>query len=70
VIATAIFLICVAALVDERNAHPDPGMVPFLVAMVVFSCGLAFGGTCINPARDLGPRVFTAIAGWGMEVFR
>jgi glycerol uptake facilitator-like aquaporin len=30
-----------------------------------FNCGYA-----INPARDLGPRLFTWIGGWGTEVFR
>ena len=24
---------------------------------------------CFNPARDLGPRVFSAMAGWGMVPF-
>jgi glycerol uptake facilitator-like aquaporin len=35
--------------------------------------GMTFGfnaGYAINPARDLGPRLFTAVAGWGGEVFR
>ncbi|MEQ1843616.1 MAG: aquaporin, partial [Verrucomicrobiales bacterium] len=35
--------------------------------------GMTFGfnsGYAINPARDLAPRIFTAIAGWGPEVFR
>jgi glycerol uptake facilitator-like aquaporin len=27
-------------------------------------------GYAINPARDLGPRLFTLIAGWGTDVFR
>ncbi|TNN67014.1 Aquaporin-3 [Liparis tanakae] len=26
-------------------------------------------GYAVNPARDLGPRLFTAVAGWGTEVF-
>ncbi len=43
------------------------------VALIVLGLGLALGGTtgyAINPARDLGPRLFTFVAGWGAEVFR
>ena len=40
-----------------------------LVALIGMSFGLN-AGYAINPARDLGPRLFTALAGWGGEVFR
>src|SRR5690606_6531304 len=62
----------VLSLTDERNAPPTPGMTPLFVGLIVVAIGMAFGvnaGYAINPARDLGPRLFTAVAGWGTEVF-
>ncbi|CAB1332633.1 unnamed protein product [Coregonus sp. 'balchen'] len=44
----------------------------FTVGFVVLVIGLSMGfnsGYAVNPARDLGPRIFTALAGWGSEVF-
>jgi glycerol uptake facilitator-like aquaporin len=44
-----------------------------VVGLIVTLIGMTFGfnaGYAINPARDLGPRLFTAVAGWGGEVFR
>ena len=50
-----------------------PGWVgPILVGALVVAIGVSFGfnaGYAINPARDLGPRLFTAVAGWGAGVF-
>jgi glycerol uptake facilitator-like aquaporin len=51
---------------------PPGWMGPLLVGLLVVGIGVAFGfnaGYAINPARDLGPRLFTAVAGWGGDVF-
>jgi glycerol uptake facilitator-like aquaporin len=63
----------VFALTDRRNLAPDPRLGPVLFGAAVVLIGMTFGynaGYAINPARDLGPRLFTALAGWGSEVFR
>jgi MIP family channel proteins len=71
VVGTALLLLVIFALGDRRNAGPASGG-PVLVGALVVAIGMTFGmnaGYAINPARDLGPRVFTALAGWGGEVF-
>uniref|UniRef100_A0A1I8A2Q2 Aquaporin n=1 Tax=Steinernema glaseri TaxID=37863 RepID=A0A1I8A2Q2_9BILA len=37
--------------------------------LCVVGMSLANAGTGMNPARDLAPRIFTYIAGYGIEVF-
>jgi MIP family channel proteins len=72
VVGTALLLLVIFALGDRRNAAPASGG-PVLVGALVAAIGMSFGfnaGYAINPARDLGPRLFTALAGWGGEVFR
>jgi MIP family channel proteins len=73
VVGTAILVGVIFALIDTRNAPPAAGLGPLVVGLLVVAIGAAFGfnsGYAINPARDFGPRLFTAIAGWGAEVFR
>ncbi|MEE6510838.1 hypothetical protein FKM82_031149 [Ascaphus truei] len=73
VIATAALLVCILAVVDEGNNAAPRGLQPFVIGLVVLLVGLSMGFNCgypINPARDLAPRCFTSIAGWGLEVFR
>jgi MIP family channel proteins len=73
VVGTAVLLLVIFALGDGRNLAPDPRVGPVVVGLAVVLIGMTFGfnsGYAINPARDLGPRLFTAVAGWGGEVFR
>lgn len=59
---------CVLAIVDPNNNAVPGGLEPFTVGFVVLVIGLSMGfnsGYAVNPARDLGPRLFTALAGWG-----
>lgn len=72
VVGTALLVGCVFAIIDKNNNSPDQGVVPVMIGLVVFIIGATFGFNCgyaINPARDLGPRLFTAVAGWGFGVF-
>jgi glycerol uptake facilitator protein len=66
VIGTALLLLMIFALGDERNQ--PPGILgPALVGLVVVAIGMSFGGLhgyAINPARDFGPRLFTVLAGF------
>jgi glycerol uptake facilitator protein len=66
VIGTALLLMLIFAIVDERN-QPSGSLSPILIGLVVVGIGMAFGGLhgyAINPARDFGPRLFTVIAGF------
>jgi MIP family channel proteins len=73
VAGTAILVALIFAIIDPRNVAPPGWVGPLLFGGLVVAIGMAFGfnaGYAINPARDLGPRLFTAVAGWGGDVFR
>ena len=73
IVGTALLLLVLFAISDAKNLAPEPKLAPVVVGLVVMLIGMTFGynaGYAINPARDLGPRLFTAVAGWGSEVFR
>jgi MIP family channel proteins len=72
VVGTALLMATILAITDQRNNATPAWLTPLIVGALVVAIGVAFGfnsGYAINPARDLGPRLFTAIAGWGGEVF-
>jgi len=65
-IGTALLLLMIFAITDERN-QPAAPLGPLLIGLIVVVIGMSFGGMhgyAINPARDFGPRLFTVIAGF------
>jgi MIP family channel proteins len=73
VVGTALLVAVILGITDSRNSPAPAGVTPVVVGLLVVLIGATFGfnsGYAINPARDLGPRLFTAVAGWGSEVFR
>ena len=73
VTATAVLLLVICCCTDERNqARPQVltaatiGLTVTLLISLVGPLTMA----SFNPARDLGPRLFSALAGWGRLPFR
>ena len=63
---TAVLLWGVLASGDSRNTGLMHNLGPFLVGFTVLAVGLSLGGPsgyAINPARDLGPRIFGTLVG-------
>jgi glycerol uptake facilitator protein len=72
-LGTAVLLLGVRALTDRRNAGPGGYTEPLALGGLVWAIGLSLGGLtgyAINPARDLGPRLASALLGWGPSVFQ
>lgn len=72
VIGAGALVLCILAITDKRNIGAPKGMEPLAVGLTILAIGVSMGLNCgypINPARDLAPRLFTAVAGWGFEVF-
>ncbi|XP_074137713.1 aquaporin-7 isoform X3 [Sminthopsis crassicaudata] len=69
---TGILQVCLLAINDKKNCPALQGTHPLVIGVLVVTIGLSLGmntGYAINPSRDLPPRIFTSIAGWGNEVF-
>jgi glycerol uptake facilitator protein len=68
VIGTGLLVACIFAVIDEYNAPAKSNLAPFIIGLIVVVIGMSFGvnaGYAINPARDLGPRLFAWAQGWG-----
>ncbi|MFZ5816569.1 MAG: MIP/aquaporin family protein [Bacillota bacterium] len=69
IVITMMLLMVILAITDNRQAGaPQGGLGPVVVgATVALLVGIGGPWTmaALNPARDLGPRLWMAVAGWG-----
>ncbi|KZO95208.1 aquaporin-like protein [Calocera viscosa TUFC12733] len=64
-----IFAVLYVVTLSPRPAFP---VVPLMLFIIILGIGCTFGSTTsfsMNPARDLGPRLLTYMAGYGREVW-
>jgi glycerol uptake facilitator protein len=68
-LGTLILSFIVFAVTDGRNpGRPLNGQAPIFIGLTIaalISVIAPLTQACFNPARDLGPRCFAAVAGWG-----
>lgn len=69
VVLTGVLLLGIFAITDEYNTQaPMANSSALVIGLLVACIGASAGyleGWPINPARDLGPRLFAWMAGWG-----
>ncbi|GAC1306540.1 MAG: MIP/aquaporin family protein [Isosphaeraceae bacterium] len=72
-LGTLVLVLIVFAATDERNpsrpANGNAGIVIGLTVAALISVVGPLTQACFNPARDFGPRLFAALAGWGSIAF-
>jgi glycerol uptake facilitator protein len=73
VIGTGVLLLVILGVTDERNVSfpkvltaPTIGLTVTLLISLLGPLTMA----CFNPARDLAPRIFSSLAGWGAVPFQ
>jgi len=72
VIGTAILLLVIFCVTDERNKARPQALTAAAIGLTVTLLISLLGPltmACFNPARDFAPRVFSSIAGWGAVPF-
>lgn len=68
----AILMMMIMALTDDGNGIPRGPLAPLLIGLLIAVIGASLGpltGFALNPARDIGPKIFTWLAGWGEIAF-
>ncbi|KAF8879089.1 aquaporin-like protein [Gymnopilus junonius] len=68
----AVLMVVVLAINDKKNMPAPAGLAPLILFLLILGVGTSLGmetGYAMNPARDLGPRLLTAMVGYGKQVF-
>jgi glycerol uptake facilitator protein len=68
IVGTLLLALVVFALTDERDQMLPSGLAPVFIGLTVAALVAMIAPltqACLNPARDFGPRLFAAVAGWG-----
>lgn len=71
IIGTAMLTFTVFTVTNKSNNVPAylvPAIVGIAIGSIIAIIGSMSGGA-INPARDIGPRLFTLVVGWGTYSF-
>lgn len=71
-VITAILMGLILALTDDGNGIPRGPLAPLLIGLLIAVIGASMGpltGFAMNPARDIGPKAFAWLAGWGNIAF-
>lgn len=72
VFGTAILLLVIFCVTDERNKARPQALTAATIGLTVTMLISLLGPltmACFNPARDLSPRLFSSLAGWGAVPF-
>jgi glycerol uptake facilitator protein len=73
IVGTAILVLVVLAVTEKRNAGaPGGNLAPLFIGLTVAAVIAVIGPltqSCLNPARDFGPRLLAACLGWGSVAF-
>jgi aquaglyceroporin related protein len=71
-LGTVVLMLVVLAMTDKRNLPPPNGLTPLVLFILILGIGASWGmetAYAINPARDLGPRLFLSMVGYGKQVY-
>ena len=65
-------LLVIFAVTDPNNKAIPKSLIPLSIGLTVTILICLLGPltmACFNPARDLAPRIFSSLAGWGKIPF-